>query len=380
MNMEAHRLANELKIKHEIGIVNKSCECSFLSNSNFCQLIQSNCDFSCVCVLIYISNNREAATKAIRGINRMSKRVNRRNTLDCALLNEMFIDDDSKKCDKRSMQLLRESERDMKLSSGIIYPIAGSPTMMMASPNKVTTGMNYGKSVIQTNTAASIAFDERCDSKFSIASRTAATNIHLSVIPKLIETGSRFMSVTSRPIGCRSSAPAQAFQTYPQQDSAAANAAAVAAATATQTFALTATKQPLNNRLATNSMLQTRQEFHETFANLIKLGSSDKQDVKVSKEDYIWQTELKDMIWLELQARHAGRTLEQQDKYLYSARQGIPDLLGKILNYKFVRRFERETSVSSTDSGVSVNSPYISQLSTPECNLTADAASKPSMT
>lgn len=80
---------------------------------------------------------REAATKAIRGVNRMSRKVNRRNTLDCAILNEMFIDDDSKKCDKRSLQLLRESERDLKLSSGIIYPISGSPTPMSnTSPSK----------------------------------------------------------------------------------------------------------------------------------------------------------------------------------------------------------------------------------------------------
>lgn len=82
------------------------------------------------------------------------------------------------------------------------------------------------------------------------------------------------------------------------------------------------------------TMLQTRQDFHETFANLIKLGSSDKQESKLSNEDYTWQTELKDMIWLELQAWHADRTLEQQDKYLYTARQEIPNLLQKILNYK----------------------------------------------
>lgn len=272
-------------------------------------------------ILSLFSVRREAATKAIRGINRMSKRVNRRNTLDCALLNEMFIDDDSKKCDKRSMQLLRESERDMKLSSGIIYPISGSPTPANTSPNKVAT-TNYGKNVIQMNKASPIAFvDERCDSNFS-PGRLATTN-NLSVIPKLIETGSRFMSVTSRPIGCRSSAPAQAFQTFTPKECTA------------QTYTLTSAL-PANNRLASSASLseKSRQEFHATFANLIKLGSSDKQDAKLSNEDYIWQTELKDMIWLELQARHAGRTLEQQDKYLYSARQGIPDLLGKILNYR----------------------------------------------
>lgn len=245
----------------------------------------------------------------------MSRRVNRRNTLDCAILNEIFIDDDTKKCDKRSMQLLREAERDMKLASGIIYPISGSPTPMNASPNK-TTNTNYTKNVINMNKAIA------CDDRDSFPSLRTVVSNNLSVVPKVIETGNRFMSVTSRPIGCRSSAPAQAF---PQKESG-------------QCFTVASVIQP--NRLVNNaslsekSMLQTRQEFHETFANLIKLGSSDKQDAKLSSEDYIFQTELKDMIWLELQARHASRTIDQQDKYLYSARQGIPDLLNKILNYR----------------------------------------------
>lgn len=142
----------------------------------------------------------------IRGVNRMSRRVNRRNTLDCALLNEIFIDDDSKKCDKRSMQLLRESERDIKLSSGIIYP-SGSPTPMNTSPSK-TSNTNYTKNVINTNNV-SAPYDE-CDNFPSISCRSTISN-NLCVIPKLIETGNRFMSVQSRPIGCRSSAPAQAF-------------------------------------------------------------------------------------------------------------------------------------------------------------------------
>lgn len=52
-------------------------------------------------------------------------RVNRRNTMDCAILNEMFIDDDSKHTDKRSKQLLRESERDMKRASvALVGPMA----------------------------------------------------------------------------------------------------------------------------------------------------------------------------------------------------------------------------------------------------------------
>lgn len=121
------------------------------------------------------------------------------------------------------------------------------------------------------------------------------------------------MSVTSRPIGCRSSAPAQAFS---QRD---IGPCFMSIASGVQPNRMLG----INASLSEKTMLQTRQEFHETFANLIKLGSSDKQDVKQSSEDSVW-FELKDMIWLELQARHASRTIEQQDKYLYSARQGIP--------------------------------------------------------
>lgn len=238
-------------------------------------------------------------------------RANRRNTMDCAILNEIFIDDESKKGDKRSMQLLRESERDLKRSSGIIYPTAASPTSSNTSPNKNSSG-KYPK--------MPIGFDDRADSFPS--SRSCVSN-NLLAMPKLIESCNRYMSVTSRPVGCRSSAPAQAFS---QLD---------------PTASLVPKSRCLKNKSSNissteNSMLQTRQEFHETFANLIKLGSSDKQDGKLSTEDYTWQTELKDMIWLELQAWHADRSLEQQDKYLYSARQGIPELFKKILSYRYV--------------------------------------------
>lgn len=56
--------------------------------------------------------------------------------------------------------------------------------------------------------------------------------------------------------------------------------------------------------------------------------------IQPSPEEETFQTELKDLIWLELQAWHADRTLEQQDKYLFTARLEIPGLLDKILNYK----------------------------------------------
>lgn len=247
-------------------------------------------------------------------------RANRRNTLDCALLNEIFIDDDPKKSDKRSIQLLRESERDMKRASGIIYPSAtGVLTPNNGSPNKnsicAVNNPNVGN-----NRDSVIAFEERAES--TPVGRMCLSN-NLAVVPKLIESCNRYMSVASRPIGCRSSAPPLAFIQKDTMPSVAMSVKPYVASAATAAVSQ-------NEK----TMLQTRQDFHETFANLIKLGSSDKQESKLSNEDYTWQTELKDMIWLELQAWHADRTLEQQDKYLYTARQEIPNLLQKILNYK----------------------------------------------
>lgn len=264
---------------------------------------------------------RETAAKVVRGTTRLARtRASRRNTMDCALLNEIFIDDDPKKSDKRTIQLLRESERDMKRASGIIYPTAtGLATPINGSPSK-NNACAASKAGAGDNRDSVFTFEERSES--SPVGRLCMSN-NLAVVPKLIESCNRYMSVASRPIGCRSSAPPLAFV---QKESILPVAVSLKAS---QVNAATAAAS--QNEKA---MLQTRQDFHETFANLIKLGSSDKQESKLSNEDYTWQTELKDMIWLELQAWHADRTLEQQDKYLYTARQEIPNLLQKILNYK----------------------------------------------
>lgn len=56
--------------------------------------------------------------------------------------------------------------------------------------------------------------------------------------------------------------------------------------------------------------------------------------IKASSEIDTWQTELKDMIWLELQAWQAERTLEEQDHFLCASRKDIPQLLDKILHYR----------------------------------------------
>ncbi|TDG44641.1 hypothetical protein AWZ03_008962 [Drosophila navojoa] len=238
-----------------------------------------------------------------KGMTRMARsRVLRRNTMDCALLNEMFVNEEGKRTDKRMQSILRDSEREMKnsLASTMIVPPRGNSFHEGAHPL------------------------ESLDKIMPLSSDEPA-GVPLRIASKVVESCNRYRCVSSRPIGCRSSAPPLAFTP--------------------QLPALRMDGKPTPG-------LSKRKEFHETFANLIKLGSVDRQDGKLSQEEHTWQTELKDLIWLELQAWQADRTVEQQDKYLYDARQGVSDLLHQIISYKFQPPYRREPSLLSLDSGI----------------------------
>lgn len=244
-------------------------------------------------------------------------RADRRNTLDCAILNQMIIEpsiDEKARNDKRLLQQQREYEREQKL--------------------QITSNIHC-----RVSQRASLNADEYVGQN----EQTQPVTINPSE-GKCIESANRFMSVRSRPAGSRISLPASAFQNVicPKMTS------------------ITTTDGP-----------QTRRDFHETFSNLIKLGSNDKQEkntksVIISKEEQVWQTEVKDMIWLELQANMGDRTLEQQDKYLFTARQNVGELLREIMNYRFMKKYNRTESVLSAktnDSGIS------SMASTSEANI-----------
>lgn len=221
-------------------------------------------------------------------------RADRRNTLDCAILNEMIIEpsiDDKTRSDKRTTQMQRDYEREQKMNP----------------QQRVSLSLSANDDVVES------------------------TDVALPTEPKCVETSNRFMSVKSRPVGCRISAPPSSF--------------------ATLSFPKIST--------SSDSGPQTRKEFHETFSNLIKLGSNDKQErsarntVIFTREEQIWQTETKDMIWLELQANMADRSIEEQDRFLIAARHGIPELLREIMNYRFNRKYFRN------DSGVSSGSSTV---------------------
>lgn len=170
------------------------------------------------------------------GHRRTCSRILRRNTMDCALLNEMFVINGDggvatvcKKVDKRVQTLLRDSERQLKNSLATSFTNSAILKSFTARPN--TGG------------------DETDEKQDSSPSTEAVLRYHQ---PKVVESSNRYLSVTSRPIGCRASAPPQAFLSNTS-----------------------------NNGIKT-SAFELRREFHDTFSNLIKLGSVDRQDAKVS--------------------------------------------------------------------------------------------------
>lgn len=162
-------------------------------------------------------------------------RVLRRNTMDCALLNEMFVNEDSsvsaKRTDKRAQALLRESERELKNSLATV------------ASNVVLGSYNARINSFNENIYNSEALDKCTPLNTEVQLRYQR--------PKVVESCNRYMSVSSRPIGCRSSAPPLSFANQ------------------------------LQLRFQAAPGFKIRKEFHETFANLIKLGSVDRQDNKV---------------------------------------------------------------------------------------------------
>lgn len=93
---------------------------------------------------------------------------------------------------------------------------------------------------------------------------------------------------------------------------------------------------------------EARMEFYRTFSLLIKLGSlahkqqeNQKQHIlgssvegQGSEESKKWQVESSQALWLELQAWHANRTMNDQDQYLMKARANVEEVLDEVINFK----------------------------------------------
>ncbi|KAM4692988.1 mitogen-activated protein kinase kinase kinase 4 isoform 2-T2 [Discoglossus pictus] len=81
-----------------------------------------------------------------------------------------------------------------------------------------------------------------------------------------------------------------------------------------------------------------RLKFFETLRLLLKLTSVSKKKEREQRGQEItssmWFNRTNELLWLELQAWHAGRSVNDQDLYLYTARQAIPDIINEILTFK----------------------------------------------
>lgn len=80
-----------------------------------------------------------------------------------------------------------------------------------------------------------------------------------------------------------------------------------------------------------------RLKFFETLRLLLKLTSmSSKKKEKEQRglENTAFMGQNNEVIWLELQAWHARRSINEQDLYLFTARQAIPDIINEVLHFK----------------------------------------------
>lgn len=201
---------------------------------------------------------------------------------------------------KRSIKLLRESERDLKLD---------------------VSGAGYAAHIMENGS------EDRAESLPAVPPQPVIK----------VETCNRFLSLTSKLVACN----------------------------------VLRSKGGLKEKPV--DCPNERVDFYNMFSTLIRMGSSDKQNDKnprrhLSREEHLWQNELKDLIWLELQAWHADRTPTEQDEYVCKARQNVADLLSDIMEYRFERKeapaymtmveegslqLPTPVSTQSSDSGIS---------------------------
>uniref|UniRef100_A0A8C9YP31 Mitogen-activated protein kinase kinase kinase 4 n=1 Tax=Sander lucioperca TaxID=283035 RepID=A0A8C9YP31_SANLU len=98
-----------------------------------------------------------------------------------------------------------------------------------------------------------------------------------------------------------------------------------------------------------------RLKFFETLRLLLKLTSmSSKRKEKEQRglENMAFMGHNNEVIWLELQAWHARRSTGDQDLFLFTARQAIPDIINEVLHFKVnyaSLRGAQDTAVAETN-------------------------------
>ncbi|XP_072929453.1 mitogen-activated protein kinase kinase kinase 4 [Epargyreus clarus] len=193
----------------------------------------------------------------------------------------------------------KEKRRSLLDSSGVARPVVNDSKKQSSEPAQPIPPERLKRASLKLRRSKERDWkqemgqrDNKADSLPSPAPTTA--------IPTLVESCSRFMSLTSR-LKCR------------------------------------AAEDEVQERWADDELPANRVSFHKTFSMLINMGNVEKGCRRtISREEQVWQNELKDLIWLELQAKIAGRSLAQQDAFLCAQRDIVPSIVQKVLEYKFV--------------------------------------------
>ncbi|XP_034936815.1 mitogen-activated protein kinase kinase kinase 4 [Chelonus insularis] len=226
----------------------------------------------------------------------------RRNTLDTIIFNKMCDQADKDQEKENAEEVAKENSRKCKRSL------------------KMTR-----------NSERDLKLDIDTANQCSRTTEHATTTCsNMKVLCGVIETRNRFRCLQSKPVDvCKK-----------KQESTEENESTV------------------NNDEIQSKNLKERQIFHDTFSYLIRLGSGDWDKNcrrQMSSEETRWQSELKDLIWLELQAFHADRSLFAQDEYLCKQRESIGSLLTEIINYRYDPKSSlidlSSATSSSSDSG-----------------------------
>ena len=67
--------------------------------------------------------------------------------------------------------------------------------------------------------------------------------------------------------------------------------------------------------------------------DISRLELAETYDRQQSKEDTMWQNELKEVVWLELQAWFSGKDVNSQDQWILQKRQQVDQIADKVIKY-----------------------------------------------
>ncbi|XP_059082749.1 mitogen-activated protein kinase kinase kinase 4-like isoform X4 [Tigriopus californicus] len=255
---------------------------------------------------------------------------------------------------KRATHLSRDHERSEKWEANVFSPIYGeNTTLSLGAPRGGGGTTTYLTSPASTGSLSQLGHSD-------------SVPLGMSRIPAglKVETRNRFTSLFS------SKSVAQHRGVLDASDPSSLG---------------NASSELLTPRRRTSSVSGTdRQTFHKVFSAMIKsnqLYSAEKLDrqamyrrEKSYNDAQVYQNDSGDLIWLELQAWFAGRTVMEQDAFITSARRSIRGVIDEILDFHFEtdeeqnermrleRERDREASVMSDRSDGTVDASTSSDI------------------